>query len=84
MKLYFKCSETHQFCDKKQYNENGFFDGLRLKLHLLVCKICRDYSKRNGKLTSTIESANIKTLPNEQKELLKSRLAEELKQPSGL
>lgn len=64
-------------CDKSQYKEAGFFDKFMLKIHLLMCKLCRGYSKRNTKLTKTLESANIKTLCAEDKQRIKTRLREE-------
>lgn len=79
MKLFSKCSETAHICDKHQYEEVGFFDKIKMKLHLMLCKLCRNYSKRNERLTKELKTANIKTFTNEEKQLLKSRMAEEIK-----
>ncbi|MBK5213669.1 MAG: hypothetical protein JJE55_08435 [Flavobacteriaceae bacterium] len=79
MKFFLKCDEAVHVCDKSQYKEAGFLDKLMLKMHLLMCKLCRGYSKRNVKLTKTIHSANIKTLRPEEKQLLKVRLQQEIK-----
>lgn len=82
MKLYFKCEEAAHICDKHQYKEISFSDSLRMRIHLFLCKFCREYSERNGKLTKTIKASNIKTLPLEDKELLKDRLAQEMNNSS--
>lgn len=78
MKFFLKCDEATNVCDKSQYKEAGFFDKLMLHIHLLMCKLCRGYSKNNVKLTKTINSANIKTLRPEEKEALKGRLRREI------
>ena len=83
MKSNSKCNKTAHICDKNQYKEAGFFDNIKMTIHLFMCKYCREYSKRNVKLTKTIASANIKTLPPEQKELLKHRLTQEMNNHSN-
>ncbi len=79
MKFFLKCDEAVHVCDKSQYKEAGFFDKLMMKMHLLMCKLCRGYSKSNVKLTKTIHSANIKTLHPDEKQVLKARLQQEIK-----
>jgi hypothetical protein len=78
MKLFFKCDEAVHVCDKSQYNEASFFEKLKLKMHILICVLCRRHAKRNTKLTETIKSANLKTLRSEEKETLKTRLQQEI------
>lgn len=78
MKFFLKCDEAAHVCDKCQYKEAGFLDKLMMNIHLLMCKLCRGYSKRNGKLSKTIEAANLKTLRPEEKENLKTRLQQEM------
>lgn len=78
MKFFLKCDDAANLCDKSQYKEAGFFDKLMLRIHLLMCKLCRSYSQRNVILTNTIKSANIKTLTLEDKQLLKKKLQYEI------
>lgn len=78
MKFCFKCNDAAHLCDKHQYNENGFFDRLMMKIHLFLCKRCRHYSQKNKKLTDSITSAKIKTLNPEDKNALRNRLSGEL------
>lgn len=82
MKFFFKCDQTAEVCDKCQYEEASFWDNLRMKLHLLICKYCRNYSTSNNKLTESLKSANIKTLPNNKKELLKAKINQEIQDKS--
>lgn len=78
MKFFLKCDEATLVCDKSQYEEAGFFDKFLLIIHLLFCKICREYSSRNVKLSEAIKSAEIKTLREEEKQVLKERLGREI------
>ena len=73
-----KCDEAVHVCDKSQYKEASFFEKLKLKLHILLCKLCRGHVNRNNKLTKTIKSAKIKTLCPEEKQQLKTRLRQEI------
>lgn len=74
MKLFLKCEEAAHICDKSQYKEANFFERLILKIHLLVCNLCRGYSKNNAKLTHSLKEANISTLAKAEKEQLKTTL----------
>lgn len=78
MKIFLKCNEAADVCDKSQYKEAGLWDKITLAVHLLMCKLCRNYSKQNVKLTQSIKSANIKTLCPEEKQVLKTRMQQEL------
>lgn len=79
MKFFIKCDEAVHVCDKSQYKEAGFFEKLKLKMHILLCSFCRGHAKRNSKLTETMKTANIKTLCPEEKQQLKTRIQEEMK-----
>ncbi|QQX77173.1 MULTISPECIES: hypothetical protein [Aequorivita] len=79
MKFFMKCDEAVHVCDKSQYNEASFFEKLKLKMHILICVLCRGHAKRNTKLTKTIKSANIKTLRPEEKQRIKTKLQNEIK-----
>lgn len=78
MKLFLKCNDAANVCDKYQYKEASLFDKIKLSLHLLLCKLCRKYAKNNIKLTNSINSVNIKTLTPESKQVLKEKLQQEL------
>ncbi|WP_310992796.1 hypothetical protein [Aequorivita marina] len=84
MKVFLKCEEAANLCDKSQYKEAGPWEKVKLSMHLMMCGLCRKYSKQNVKLTQTIESANIKTMCSEEKKRLKEKLEQELNTPSSL
>ncbi|QAA81725.1 hypothetical protein EI546_08300 [Aequorivita sp. H23M31] len=78
MMFLFKCSETAKVCDKSQYKEASILENIKLKLHLLHCKCCRNYSENNCKLTKSIKTAHIKTFPVQQKKFLKAQINKEM------
>lgn len=78
MKFFLKCDEAVHVCDKSQYNEASFFEKLKLKMHIIICALCRRHAERNTKLSETIKSANIKTLQPEEKQILKTRIQQEI------
>lgn len=79
MKFFLKCGETAEVCDKWQYKEASFFEKIKMSFHLIMCKYCRKYSANNSKLTDSINSANIKSFSQKDKELLKVKLNQEMR-----
>lgn len=77
MSMFLKCDEANIICDKNQYKEAGFWEKLKLNIHLIYCRVCRKYSIRNSKLTNAIKS-NYKTISLEDKQALKERLNREI------
>ena len=75
--MFLKCDEANIICDKNQYKEAGFWEKLKLNIHLIYCSVCRKYSIRNSKLTNAIKS-NYKTISLEDKQALKERLNREI------
>ena len=47
------CREANDICNKAQYDEVGFFEKIKLNLHLMNCKICALYTKQNKLLTKS-------------------------------
>ncbi len=84
MKFFLKCDEAVHVCDKSQYNEASFFEKLKLRMHIFMCALCKGHVKQNNKLTETIKSAKLKTLQPEEKQVLKTRIQQEInnEQPS--
>ncbi len=72
------CSEAENFCDKAQYREAGFRNKMKLRLHLLFCKTCKDYTRKNLKLTKLIKKASIRTCTRQEKESYKRKIEENL------
>ncbi|PKA83439.1 hypothetical protein ATE92_1593 [Ulvibacter sp. MAR_2010_11] len=78
MKVPISCEQAAEVCDKAQYKEASLWQKVLMKMHHIVCRICRIHSERNGKLTKSIHTANLQTIPKEQKEKIKARLREEM------
>lgn len=74
MKLKIPCNEANHICDKTQYKDASFWDMVILNIHLLYCRACRKYTARNTKLSKAIQKAQVKSLPNQEKEDLKEKL----------
>ena len=73
-----KCEEANHVCDKNQYKEAGFFEKIRLTIHLIYCRACRKYSSRNNKLSKALERSDLKTMDHKYKKELKDVLKREL------
>lgn len=72
MKL--SCAEAASVCTKAEYREANLRERLRLKLHLFFCKTCKNYYHNNRKLTGLLKKADIKSCPDEQKEIFKQHM----------
>ncbi|MCM4168473.1 hypothetical protein KCTC52924_02048 [Arenibacter antarcticus] len=70
------CKEAEIICTKIQYKEATLFEKIRIRIHLLMCRTCKTFIKKNTKLTSLCDQANLRTLPLEEKERLKKALSE--------
>jgi len=73
-----ECQEANYLCDKNQYKETNFLERVKLIIHLIYCKACRKYTKKNVKLTKLINNPKVETLENSQKECIKESLEKEL------
>lgn len=78
MRHFIKCDKANHICDKIQYKEAKFSERILLKMHLMLCTMCRDYSTKNFKLSQSIIDANIKIVKKKNKEDLKNRLSMEI------
>ena len=73
-----KCQEANHVCDKSQYNEAGLWEKIKLTIHLIYCKACRKYSSRNKLLTDKIKASNIKSISQDDKNVLKDQMHQEM------
>ncbi len=69
------CEKASLICNKAQYDEASFFEKIKLKYHLLICKTCAKFTKQNTDLTTLCQQANLKSLTEEDKH----KMMEELK-----
>lgn len=72
--IIFKCDEASHICDKSQYAESSYWERLLMKMHHMMCKVCREHSALNTRLSKLIGKADIKTLPKERKERIRKEI----------
>ncbi|WP_222984935.1 hypothetical protein [Flagellimonas meishanensis] len=68
------CEEASHICTRSQYEEASFWEILKLRLHILYCKACAKFSKKNKTLTSLCDRADLHTLSDSEKEAMKNEL----------
>ena len=73
-----KCEEAGHVCDKSQYKEASFWEKVKLNIHLLYCRACREYTKNNTKLSNVFKKSDIKTMPLNDKKDLKEKIHQEM------
>lgn len=71
------CDEAVIICNKSQYREAGFWEKVRLTLHLMYCKNCNQFSRKNKQLTSLCLKAQLHALTDREKTELKERIEAE-------
>lgn len=78
MSIFVTCEEANHTCDKNQYKEASFWELIKLNVHLAYCRVCREYTRKNLRLTKLFQKAKVQTMPKEEKALLKERLRQEM------
>lgn len=76
-KIIIPCDEANHVCDKTQYKEATLWEKIKLSIHLLYCKACREYTKNNTKLTKLVTRKPIE-MDTSAKEDLKSAFEQKL------
>ena len=79
-KIFIPCEEANHVCDKTQYKNATLLEKIKLNMHLLYCRACREYTKNNTKLTKTIAKSSIEFLDKSDKEKLKDNFEKALKE----
>ena len=72
------CDTSAHYCDKAQYNELSLRERLRHNIHLFMCKICKEHSAQNTKLTHLLKRAKLIRMPKTDKVVLKTKVQEEI------
>jgi hypothetical protein len=72
------CEEAAVICNKSQYREASLYEKIKLKFHVLFCASCALFSKKNKKLTSLYEKANLHCLTEDDKITLKKNIKGQL------
>lgn len=68
------CTETAALCNKAEYREASLREKVKMKFHLFLCSNCNSYNKRNHKLTSLLDKANLKYCTEDEKTNLKKHI----------
>ena len=76
-KIIIPCDEASHVCDKTQYKEATLWEKIKLNIHLIYCRACRKYTKRNSQLTKLVTKDPV-IMDASAKESLKSVFEQEL------
>lgn len=72
------CEEASRICNKSQYREASLYEKIKLKFHILYCASCARFSKKNKKLTSLCDKADLHCLTEQEKTNLKKNIKDQL------
>lgn len=76
--MLLNCKDANHVCDKSQYKEATLWEKIKLTVHLIYCRACREYTKNNSKLTEIISKGKVEVMDNAAKENIKSAFDKEL------
>jgi len=68
------CEQASTICNKKQYKEATLLEQIKLSFHLVFCKACSSFSKKNSKLTVLCDKADLHLLSERDKEKMKETI----------
>jgi hypothetical protein len=71
------CEEAAHICTRKQYSEASWKERLQLFLHILICKTCATFSRKNAQLTKLCNKAQLQSLSEKEKEHIKKKIQEQ-------
>lgn len=80
IKIGISCDKANHVCDKTQYKESTLWEKIKLNIHLLYCKACREYTNNNTKLTTVIKESKVTYMDKKNKESLKIEFEKALKE----
>ena len=60
------CKEIALLSEKMQYQEANFWEKLRIRMHIMYCKKCKDYNENNEKLSDVLKNAKLDCLSDEE------------------
>lgn len=83
IKIVIPCDEANHVCDKTQYKNATLWEKIKLNIHLLYCRACRDYTKNNTKLTKAIKKSKVDCLDQSTKIKMKKTLDKAIEEVSN-
>lgn len=83
IKFIIPCDEANHVCNKTQYKDATLWEKIKLNIHLIYCRACREYTKNNTKLTKTIKKADVECLSTASKAEMKKEFEKVLSEVSN-
>ena len=77
-RFYLSCDEANHTCDKTQYKEASLWEKIKLNVHLIYCRACREYTKRNSKLTKLVNSKEVDCLSTPERERMQNAVQQKI------
>ena len=71
-KVVIPCDKANHVCNKTQYKESTLWEKIVLNIHLIYCRVCREYTKNNRKLSKAIKKSEVECMDRANKETLKN------------
>ena len=68
------CEKAQTICTKTQYREAALHEKVMLMVHMLHCKACAHFSRKNKQLTELLRKTAVKPLSEADKEAMKQHL----------
>jgi hypothetical protein len=73
------CEKASLICNKSQYRDASLWEKISLRFHLLMCKTCAQFTKKNTKFTELCNQANLEGLLEKEKAQMKKQLQDSQK-----
>lgn len=68
------CEQAAIICNKTQYREASLHEKLFLRLHIVLCRTCNSYVRKNTKFTSLCGKAGLRGLTEAEKQEMRERI----------
>ena len=72
------CEEAAHICNRKQYKEASWKERFQLYVHIVICKTCASFSRKNTQLTQLCEKARLHSLSSDQKDHMKKQIQKQI------
>ncbi len=76
--LIIPCEKAQTYCCKAQYGELKWWEAALFKWHIMMCKMCRTFSKKNYKLTEVINKSEVDCFSEKELKELHNKFEKEL------
>ena len=76
--IFLSCDEANHTCDKTQYNNATLWEKIKLNIHLIRCRACREYTKNNARLTKLMKNKKVEVMPTSEKNNLQKAFEQKL------